>query len=131
MPAGSDSEVSRKALEPPTLDGDQLEATVKGSALGMAGDPGLGGSPEPPTLLRRHHLERMPEVRGRLAFHLAEDDPAAAPDDQVELVASRPDVRAKNPITAQPVVTSGAALKAIADPSRVQAASTVSGWSSV
>ncbi len=93
----------------------------------MAGEPRLGGTSEPAALLRRHHLERMAEVRRRLALHLAEDDSTAAPDDEVELVASRPDVCAENAITAQPVVTSGAALEAIADPSRVQAASTGSG----
>jgi hypothetical protein len=96
----------------------------------MAGDPGLGGPSEPAALLRRHHLERMAEVRGGLAFHLAEDDPPATSDDEVELIASRPDVRAENAITAQAVVTSGSALEAIAGPSRVQAASTGSGWSS-
>jgi hypothetical protein len=96
----------------------------------MAGDPGLGGPSEPAALLRRHHLERVAEIRRRLAFHLAEDDSTAAPDDEVELVASRPHIRAENAITAQAVVTSGAALEAIADPPRVQAASTGSGWSS-
>ena len=96
----------------------------------MPGEPGLGGTSEPTAFLRRHHLERMAEIGGRLAFHLAEDDSPASPDDEVELVASRPDVRAENAIPAQAVVTSGAALEAIADPSRVQAASTGSGSSS-
>ena len=96
----------------------------------MAGDPCLGGTSEPAALLRRHHLERMAEVRGRLAFHLAEDDPAATPDDEVKLVAPRPDVRAENAIPAQAVVASGAALEAITDSPRVQAASTGTGSSS-
>jgi hypothetical protein len=97
----------------------------------MPCEPGLSGPSEPAALLRRHHLERVAEIRRRLAFHLAEDNSTAAPDDEVELVAARPDVRAENAITAQPVVTSGAALEAIAGPPRVQAASTGSGWSSV
>ena len=96
----------------------------------MAGDPGLGGPSEPTALLRRHHLERMAEVCGCLAFHLAEDDPPATPDDEVELVASSPNVRAENAIAAQTVVARGAALEAITYSPRVQAASTGSGSSS-
>src|SRR5689334_17191929 len=69
----------------------------------MSLEPGLGGPPDPALLLRRHHLERVAEPRTALRLHLAEDEPAPAPGDHIELVASGPDVRAEDPVAAQAV----------------------------
>jgi hypothetical protein len=88
----------------------------------MGGKPGLGGAPQPPPLLRRDHLERMAERVAALALDLAEDEPAPAPDDQVELVPAGPDVRAENPVPAQAVVERGTALEATPGPRGAQAA---------
>ena len=101
--------------------------TVEGSALGMEREPGLGGAAEPAALLGGHHLERMAVVRARLSLHLAEDNPPAAADDQIELVASGPDVRSQDAIATQAVVESGAALVTVADAPCIQAAATGSG----
>ena len=95
----------------------------------MEREPGLGGAAEPPALLGGHHLERMAVVGSRLALHLAKDDPTASSDDQIELVAAGPHVGSEDAIAAQAVVESGAALVAVAGPTRVQAAATDSGSS--
>lgn len=88
----------------------------------MGREPGLGRAPQPPALLRRDHLERMAERTRPLPLDLAEDEPATAPHDQVELVATGPDVRAQDPVPAQAVVERCAALEATADPRSAQAA---------
>lgn len=100
----------------------------------MAREPGFGSAAKASALLRRHHLQWVTVVAGRLPFHLAEDEPATAPEDQIELVAAGPDVRTEHAIAAQPVVERGAALEPVADPARirgggVQAAATVTGSS--
>ncbi len=109
-------------LEPPSFDGDDLEAAIERPALGMAGEPDLGRAPEATTFLRRHHLERVTVGSARLSLHLAEDEPAAAAKDQVELVAARPDVGSEHAIAAQPVVAPGAALEPLARPPRARPA---------
>ena len=43
-------------------------------------------------------------------LHLAEDEPAAAPHDEVDLVAAGPDVAAEHAVAAQAVVDDGAPL---------------------
>jgi hypothetical protein len=90
----------------------------------MGGEPGLGRAPEPPPLLCGDHLERMTERAAALALDLAEDDPASAPDDQIELVPACPDVRPEDPIPAQAVVERRAALEATPGPRPAQAAGT-------
>ena len=88
----------------------------------MGGQPGLGRAPQPPPLLRGDHLERMAERVAAFALDLAEDEPAAAADDQVELVATRPDVRPEDAVAAQAVVERGPALEATSGPRCAQAA---------
>ena len=100
-------------LEPPSFDGDDLEAAIERPALGMTGEPDLGRAPEATAFLRRHHLERVAVVGGRLALHLAEDEPAAATDDQVELVAAGPDIGVEHAVAAQAVVERGPALEPV------------------
>jgi hypothetical protein len=128
------SELRRNPLEPPSLDGDDLEAAIERPTLGMSRKPCLGRSTQAPAFLRRHHLERMAVVVVRLALDLAEDDAAAAPDDQVELVAAGPDVGVEDAVAAQAIVTRGAAFEPIAGAPcirlrRAQAAATGKGSS--
>ena len=93
---------------------DDLEAAVEREVVGVARKPGLGGAPQSAQLFLVHHLERVAEARARLPFHLAEDEPAAAADDQVELVAAGPDVGAEDAVAAETVVAGGAGLVRVA-----------------
>ena len=88
----------------------------------MSREPALCGAPEATALLGGDHLERMPEGVRLLPLDLAEDEPAAAADDQVELVPARPDVLAEDPVAPQAIVERGTALEPVADPPRAQAA---------
>ena len=54
------------------------------------------------------------DARARLPFHLPEDEPASAADDQVELVAAGPHVGAEDAIAAEAVVARGAGLVRVA-----------------
>jgi uncharacterized heparinase superfamily protein len=78
-------------------------------------EPGLGGAADPPDLLRADHRDRLAEARAGLRLDLAEDEAAAASRDQVELVASRPDVRAQDPVAAERVVDGRAPLGGMAE----------------
>ena len=93
---------------------DDLEPAVERPTRRVPGEPRLRGEPQPPQLLLVDHLERVAEPVAGLALDLAEDEPPAAPDDQVELVAARPDVRAENAVAAQAVVAGGASLIRVA-----------------
>ena len=80
----------------------------------VPGEPRLRGEPQPSQLLLVDHLERVTEPSAGLPLDLAKDEPPAAPDDQVELVTARPDVRAENAVAAQAVVAGGASLVRVA-----------------
>lgn len=88
-----------------------LEAEIELPCLGMTREPALAGAPKPPHLLRANHLERMAVAVARLALDLAEDDRAAPPQDQVELVPARPDVPAEDAVAPEPVVALDQPLK--------------------
>jgi hypothetical protein len=68
--------------------------------------------PSPPRLV--DHLEWIAEPGPGFALDLAEDEPTAAPDDQIELVPAAPDIRAKDAVAAQAVVAGGACLVRVA-----------------
>src|SRR5207247_6104937 len=78
--------------------------------LGRGRQPRVTGLPEPAQLLPRDHLQRIAEPGTVLRLHLAEDEPPAAAQHQIELVAARPDVRAEDAVAAQPVVEPGPPL---------------------
>src|SRR5688500_2789939 len=96
--------LNRDALELPRPDGDDLEPVVQAGRARIADEPRLRRAPHPPQLLRADHLERVAEAVAALPLHLAEDEPSAAAGDQVELVASGPDVRPEDAVAAQPIV---------------------------
>ena len=81
--------------------------------LGVGVKPGLGGAANAPLLLGANHLERIAVAVAALLLHLAEDQPPTAPDDEVELVATRPLVPAEDPVAAHEVVREGTALAAV------------------
>src|SRR6476646_12521 len=70
----------------------------------MRGEPGLGRAPQAALLLGGGRLERVASARAALGLHLDEREPPAAADDEIELVAADPDVRAEDAIAAQAVV---------------------------
>src|SRR5262245_37307293 len=80
----------------------------------MCVEPGRRRASDPPLLLLVHHLGGRSERRPCLLLHLAEDEPPAAPDYQVELVASRPRIRVEDSVAAQPVPPPGATFGVLA-----------------
>ncbi|OFW75729.1 MAG: hypothetical protein A2Y55_10470 [Actinobacteria bacterium RBG_16_68_12] len=67
----------------------------------------------PPRLLRVDHLERVAEAVPALLLHLDDEEATPAPEDEVELVASRVRVRVEQAVAAEPVVAERSALPAI------------------
>src|SRR5439155_13234660 len=78
----------------------------------MACEPGVGSQPESALLLVIHHFERVAEPLAPLLLHLAEDQPPAPANDDVELVAGGPGVRRQDSVPAQAVPPYGALLGA-------------------
>src|SRR5437867_11652113 len=78
----------------------------------MACEPGVGSQPESALLLVIHHFERVAEPLAQLLLHLAEDQPPAPANDDVELVAGGPGVRRQDSVPAQAVPPYGALLGA-------------------
>lgn len=95
--------------------GSDIEAHLATRVLGVTREPGLAGPGEPPHLFGGHHLEGISEPAIAFRLHLAEDDGSAATDDEVELIATDPDVRSENPVAAQAVVPERTALGLSAD----------------
>jgi hypothetical protein len=79
----------------------------------MLREPGLCGAADAALFLGPDHLGRVAVARAVLLLHLAEDEPAAAPGDDVYLVAARPRVRREDPIAAQAVVPGRAPLSPV------------------
>src|SRR5215212_3608538 len=84
----------------------------------MSRDPGGCRATQAAPLLCVHHLERITEPGAGLALHLAEHERLPPADDEIELVASDPDVLAEDAIAAQAVVPPGSALGLCADAPR-------------
>src|SRR5262245_59202510 len=84
--------------------GDHVESICEPGQLGMCCQVRARRPLEPALLLGAHHLQRIAEALPALALDLHEHDPPAAPGYEVELVPSRPDVRAQDAVAAQPVV---------------------------
>src|SRR5438132_9163916 len=91
-------------LEPALTDGDHLEGRLQPGVFGMRREPGLGRPAQASLLLGADHLEGIAAPGAVLRLHLAEDEPAPTPDDQVELVDARPDIGAQDPVAEQPVM---------------------------
>ena len=94
---------------------DDLEPAFERQKRRVPGQPRLRGEPQPPQFLLVDHLERVAEPIAGLPLDLAEDEPTAAPDDQIELVPAGPDIRAEDAVAAQAVVAGGASLESAFD----------------
>src|SRR5262245_20107379 len=97
-----------------------VEAQLELAGLRVRREPRLGRLTKTTHLLRSDHLQWVAPFRAGLGFHFAEDDRAAAPQDEVELVASDPTVRSEYPVAAKAVVPQRAALGARPDRARVR-----------
>src|SRR5207237_6468466 len=100
---GGRSERVGQALDAAVPHGDYVERRRERRELGMRREPGLRGAADAALLLRADHLDRIAEALAELLLHLDEGEPAAAADDEVELVAGDPDVLAEDAVAAQPV----------------------------
>jgi len=78
------------------------------------GDPLEMVTPEKMRLDGSDHLERIAEAVAGLRLHLAEDEAATAPRDDVDLRAGEPDVRVEDPVAVQAVPPGGAPLGVVA-----------------
>jgi hypothetical protein len=67
----------------------------------------------PPELLLIDHLERVAIVGAALLLHLDDEDAAAAPQNEVELIAADPCVRVEQPVSPQPIMPESAPLSSI------------------
>src|SRR5215831_9612030 len=104
----------RNALHASVPHGDHVESDGEASELRSRGQPRLRRPPQPSLLLGRHHLERVPEPRSSFGLHLDEAQGRAAPHDQVELVATCPDVLPEDAPATQPVPAHGASFGRLA-----------------
>lgn len=103
----------RDALDAPADDSRGLDGELEPGRFGMRGEPRLRRGEHAPRLLRVDHLEGMPEVGAALLLHLDDHEAAAAPEHEIELIASRARVRVEEAVAAEPVVAKGAPLAAI------------------
>src|SRR3954453_5123897 len=71
--------------------------------LWMRGHPRLCGPAQAALLLLGDHLQRVAPPRSALRLHLDEREPPPPADDQVQLVAARPDVALEDPVAAKAV----------------------------
>ena len=101
------------ALDPAPADACSLEHEVELGELGVSGQPCVRSGVDAPHLLGVDHLERMPELGAALLLHLDHHETAAAPQHEIQLVATDPRVSVQKPIAAKAIVAEGAALAAI------------------
>src|SRR5712691_690274 len=108
------SESLGNAVQPPVPDRHHIEGDAQAACFGMPGEPAFGGPADAPLLLLVDHLEWIPEPVAQLLFDLAEDEPAAAACDHVELIAGHPGVLRQDAVPARAVPPDGASLGALA-----------------
>ena len=90
---------------------DDFEPAFERLTRRVPGKPCFRSEVQTSQLFLVDHLEWVAEPVARLALDLAEHEPPTAPDDQVELVTARPDIRAENAVAAQAVVAGGSSLE--------------------
>src|SRR5207247_1452726 len=120
----------RDPLETVAENRHDVERHLEAGEGGTRRKPDLRGSADPAALLLIDHLDRVPEPRAALRLHLAEDEPAAAAQDEVELVAGRPCVLGEDLVAAEPVVPTGAPLGLGPEPAAHRAAAMAAASSS-
>lgn len=89
------------ALEPLDLAGvhaDDVEGRLQSGVARVGGQPERGSPPDPLLLFLVHHLHGVAEVEAGAHLDLAEDQPGATPNDQVDLTTTEAGVRRENPV---------------------------------
>jgi hypothetical protein len=102
-----------KTFEPPVAHRDDVESDREAIAFRMRREPRLGRTFHATLLLLGHRLVRIAVARASLFLHLDEPKLASPPHDQIELVPSRPDVRAEHAPPTQAIPPRRAALPSI------------------
>src|SRR5512132_7051 len=97
-------------LDSPRPHCSDFERNVEVSVLRVRKQPGLGATSQTLAFAEIDRLERVAEAWAFLQLHLAEHEPPAAPDDQVELDAAGVDVARQNPVAAPAEVPRDAPL---------------------
>lgn len=105
--------LERDALHAAPGDTGSLEGNLQACELRTSSEPTMRGDSNAPHLLAVDHLERMPETRTALLLDLDEDESAATPEHEVDLVVPDPRVRGEQAVSTKAVVAEGAALAAI------------------
>ncbi len=88
----------------PCVDRDHLEPDPDARVLRVPRQPHPRRGAHAAALLGVDGTESAAEATASSLLHLHEREVAATPDDQVELVATRADVRPQDPVAAQAVV---------------------------
>jgi len=101
------------ALDPAPADACSLEHEVELGELGVSGQPCVRSGVDAPHLLLVDHLERVPVAGTSLLLYLDHDEAAAAPQHEIELVATNARVGVEKSVSAKSVVTESAPFAAI------------------
>lgn len=115
---------ARHLLDAPPMHGGNLERDLETGQLRMLGQPGLSATDDAPGLLVAHRLGGKTERCGAPHLHLAEDEPAPSPRDDVELAAAGPRVAREDPVAAQDKVAMDEPLGLGSRPAHAAAAGT-------
>jgi hypothetical protein len=104
-----------RLAEPGALDGtvshgSYLEDHLEPTELGTRCKPRLRRTAQAPGLLGTHSLKGMSVARTRTRLHFTEDQAAAAPGDDVQLIPTRTCIRREDAVAAQPVMAAYAPL---------------------
>ena len=87
-----------ETLEPLAAEPDDVESRLQLHELRIHNQPRFRSSAQAPLFLLGHHLEGITVPLSGLRLHLAEDELPPSAQDQVELVAADPDVRAEDAV---------------------------------
>src|SRR3989304_6191234 len=100
----------RRPLDPPPPHGGNLEGDLEPGELRVTRQERLRRAAHAAALLRADRLQGIAEAVARARLHLAEDDPPAPPQNEVELVPPCSLVPGEQGVPAQPVVQEHAGL---------------------
>jgi hypothetical protein len=103
----------RDSLDPAPADACSLKREIEVCEVRMPCEPRLRRGVDAPHLLRVDHLEGIAVVGTPLLLHLDDNEAAAAPQHEIELVSTNARVRVEESVSAEPVVAKGAPLAAI------------------
>ena len=103
----------RNALDPAPADACSLEHEIELGKIRVRREPGVRGGVHSPHLLLVDHFERVAVPGTSLLLHLDDEKAAAAPQNEIELVATDACVGVEKSVSAQSVVKESAPFAAI------------------